>query len=64
MEISAAYILSAYSFISTGTLQNILSTGYKLDKGNPIPSFDEKLLINLCADAQKQLSKEKNILVT
>ena len=62
MKKSASYILSAYSFISTLSLQELLLVGNKYENGNPIPSFDEELLIDLCSEAQQILAKEKNLI--
>ena len=62
MKKSASYILSAYSFISALTNEQLLEVGYQSKDGNPIPSFDEKLLIDLCSDAQQIFENEKNIL--
>lgn len=62
MTQAAEYILSSYSFIATYSLEQILDVGYQSKEGNPIPSFDEKLLIELCADARKTLENESNIL--
>lgn len=33
-----------------------------MSNGNPIPSFDEQLLIKLCEDASKIFQKEDNII--
>ncbi|KAK8898018.1 hypothetical protein M9Y10_000266 [Tritrichomonas musculus] len=63
MKKSASYILSAYSFISTETLENLISVGCKIENGDPIPSFDEKLLVDLCSEAQQIFAKEKNIIM-
>ena len=48
----ASYILSAYSFIFKCSLEKLLDVGYQLKNRNPIPSFDEKILIDLCSEAQ------------
>ena len=61
MQKIAQYVLSAYSFISD-PLDKILDVGNQSKIGNPIPSFDEHLLINLCAEAQEIFKKEKNVL--
>lgn len=58
----ASCILSAYSFIFTEPLNQILNFGYQMKDGHPIPSFDEDLLINLCSEAQQIFEKEKNLL--
>lgn len=62
MQKAASYILSAYSFIHTESIENLLNVGYKLEGGIPIPSFDEDLLINLCCESQQIFSKENNVL--
>lgn len=59
---AASYILSSYSFIFTESLDKILNVGYYSREGNPIPSFDENLLIELCSDVQQIFEKEDNIL--
>lgn len=58
----ASYILSAYSFICTESYDNLLDVGNRSQNGNPIPSFDENILINLCLEAQLIFEKEKNVL--
>lgn len=60
--IHAAYILSAYSNLKFLSLDQLVQVGSNMDDPNPIPSFDENLLINLCTDAKKVFEKEKNIL--
>ena len=62
MKKAAQYILSAYSFLFTQPLDKILNIGYLSLNGNPIPSFDENLLLELCTEAKEVLEKEKNIL--
>ena len=62
MSKSASYILSAYSFLFSSSLEKLLDVGYRFKDGNPIPSFDEKLLIDLCSEAQTIFEKEDNIL--
>lgn len=62
MTKTANYILSAYSFITTQTVDKLLDVGYESKGGNPIPSFDEKSLIKLCEDAEKLFQSEDNIL--
>lgn len=59
---SAQYILSSYSFIYTSPLEKLLQVGYQTKNGNLIPSFDEKLLVDLCSEAQETLMNESNIL--
>lgn len=61
MEI-ASYVLSAYSFLFTEPLSLLIDVGHQALNGNPIPSFDEKLLIDLSHEAQKIFEKETNIL--
>ncbi|KAK8888721.1 hypothetical protein M9Y10_033455 [Tritrichomonas musculus] len=58
----ASYILSAYSFISKLPLEKILEVGNQTNNENPIPSFDEKVLIDLCSEVQKIFENEDNIL--
>lgn len=62
MSETAEYVSSAYSFIYTYPLDKLLDFGYQSREGNPIPSFDEELLINLCSEAEQIFEKEKNIL--
>ena len=62
MEKKASYILSTYSFISTHSTEDLLDVGYQIRNGNPIPSFDENLLIDLCSETQQVFEKEDNIL--
>lgn len=62
MESISSYILSAYSFISSNTDDMLLDVGHRSKNGNPIPSFDENLLINLCSEATQIFANEKNIL--
>lgn len=58
----ASYVYSAYSFIHTISIENILQVGSMKADGIAIPSFDEDLLINLCNDAKKIFSTEENII--
>lgn len=58
----ASYILSAYSFITSHPLEKLLDVGYLSKDGDPIPSFDENLLIDLCNEAQHIFEEENNIL--
>ena len=58
----AAYILSAYSIICTEPVDKLLDVGNQSQNGNPIPSFDENLLINLCFETQLIFEKECNVL--
>lgn len=58
----ASYILSAYSFIFKESLDKLLDVGYQSKNGNPIPSFDELLLIELCTEAQDIFKNEENLL--
>ncbi|KAK8876142.1 hypothetical protein M9Y10_006331 [Tritrichomonas musculus] len=62
MARSASYIFSAYSFINKYPLEKLLEVGHQSKEGNPIPSFDEDLLIELCSDAQQTFENEENIL--
>ena len=62
MDNTSSYILAAYYFIFENSLDKILKVGYKSKGGNPIPSFDEKILIELCSKAEQIFSKENNIL--
>lgn len=59
---SASYVLSAYSFIFTEKIDQILDVGYQSREGNPIPSFDENLLIDLCSEATQVFRTEDNTL--
>ena len=59
---SASYILTAYSSITNLSLSKLLNVGYESRDGEPIPSFDENLLIDLCSEAQQIFEEEKNIL--
>ena len=61
MTQSAEYILSSYSFIGEHSDEKILDVGYQSKDGNPIPSFDENLLIELCDDVRHIFEKEPNI---
>lgn len=58
----ASYLLSAYSFISSHPLEKLLDVGYSSKDGDPIPSFDEGFLIDLCTEAQQVFEAESNIL--
>lgn len=58
----ANYIFSTYKTILSLPEDQLLRVGYPMTDGNPIPSFDEDLLINLCANAQQILENEGNIL--
>lgn len=62
MTQTASYILSTYNFIYTYSQDKLLDVGYQFKDGNPIPSFDESLLIDLCSEAQKIFANENNIL--
>lgn len=57
----ASYIFSAYSFVKTLSKEKLLQVGDQSFEENPIPSFDEDLLIHLCQDVQKIFEKEDNI---
>lgn len=58
----ASYIFNAYSFITGQTTEELLNTGFQLRNSNPIPSFDEKSLLDLCSEAQRIFEKENNVL--
>ena len=62
METKASHVLSAYSFISTHSLDEILIAGFNVKEGIQIPSFEESLLIELCSEARKLFEKEENVL--
>lgn len=62
MSRAASYILSAYSFIHSLTQEELLDVGHDEKNGIPIPSFDEKVLIDLCADARAIFQSEENVL--
>ena len=62
MKKTASYILSAYSFLFKYSIDKLLDVGYQSKNGNPIPSFDEDILIQLCSEAKLVFSKEKNVL--
>lgn len=59
MSKPADSVLTAYSFISTITIEKILSFGHRFKDGKPIPSFDEQLLIELSQEAQQIFMKER-----
>lgn len=58
----ASYIFSVYSSILQLPKEQILEVGNFATEGNPIPSFDEDLLIDLCEDATQLFEKEENVL--
>lgn len=62
MAIAADYVLNAYSFLKSSPLDVILNVGYQSKEGNPIPSLDENVLIELCSEARLIFEKEHNIL--
>lgn len=62
MTQTSSYILSAYNFIYTFSQEKLLNVGYQFKDENPIPSFDESLLIDLCSEAQNIFANENNIL--
>ena len=62
MRKSAEYILSAYSFIKEYPLEKLLDIGYQSKEGDPIPSFEENDLIQLCHEARSFFEKEDNVL--
>ena len=53
MSRAASYILSSYSFIHSLTQEELLDVGHGEKNGIPIPSFDEKVLLDLCSEAKK-----------
>lgn len=62
MTNAASYIYSAYSFISELPLDKLLEVGNHSKDGNPIPSFEESILIDLCSEAQQIFQSEDIIL--
>ena len=62
MENTSSFILSTYAFIYENSIDKILNTGYQSKYGNPIPSFEESILSDLCIKAEQIFSKENNIL--
>lgn len=62
MNNAASLVLSAYSFIIHRDLDIVLNAGVELKNGDPIPSFDEELLIDLCSQAEYIFASEKNTL--
>lgn len=59
----ASYVLEAYSNFKNLTLDQLLQIGANQTQDpNPIPSFDELLLKNLCDDAKKVFLNEYNVL--
>ena len=62
MEEISSYILSAYSFIFENSPDKYLDAGYKSKNGNPLPSFDENLLIDLGSKAERIFANENNVL--
>lgn len=62
MKKKASYILSSYSFLSTHSLDDLLNVGYDDRYGKPIPSFDEKTLIDLCDEVTEVLEQESNVI--
>lgn len=63
MTAYSSYVLSSYLPLINLSIDEILQIGNnQIENSNPIPSFDEDLLINLCLDAEKTFGKEDNIL--
>lgn len=62
MSKAASYVLSAYSFIHTASQEELLDVGHGEKNGHPIPSFDEKVLTELCIEAQAIFKDEDNVL--
>lgn len=62
MTSAANYVLSVYSFIKTYPLEKLLDVGNQSKEGNPIPSFDEDVLIELCSEVKLLFEHEKSIL--
>ena len=62
MSQAASFILSAYSFIFKCSPDKLFEVGYQSKNGNPIPSFDENVLIDLCTEAKEIFENEGNIL--
>ncbi|KAK8883534.1 hypothetical protein M9Y10_042628 [Tritrichomonas musculus] len=59
----ASYIYTTYSEYLSLSNDQILQVGWNnIEDSNPIPSFDESLLINLCADA-KNIFENEDILL-
>lgn len=59
MATPASYIFSAFSFLFSLPKEQLLRVGHMTDDGNPIPSFDEGLLISLCDDASEIFKNEQ-----
>ena len=60
---NASYVLFAYSSFKFLSLEQLLKIGMNQNEDpNPIPSFDENLLINLCKDATEIFSNENTVL--
>lgn len=47
----ASYVLAAYETFLSFPDEKLSQIGRNNEDSNPIPSFDEKLLIDLCSDA-------------
>lgn len=59
----ASYIFQTYSTLLNLSLDQLLQLGRnQSDDPNPIPSFDENLLINLCSEARSVFEQENIIL--
>ena len=59
----SSYILSPYLDLINLPVDELIQVGNsQIENSNPIPSFDEDLLINLCSDAEKIFKDEDIIL--
>ena len=59
MEKKASYILTAYSFLSTHSLDELLDVGYQIRKGKPT---DDNLLRGWCLGLSIFLSLTQHLL--
>ena len=62
MDNIASYVLSAYSFIYEKPIDELFNVRYQSLLGNPIPSFEENTLIELCIEVEQIFMKENNLL--
>ncbi|KAK8895434.1 hypothetical protein M9Y10_023898 [Tritrichomonas musculus] len=63
MATHASYILTTYSTLLNLSLDKLFKVGNsQAEESNPIPSFDQKLLIDLCEDAKQIFENEENII--
>ena len=58
----ASYILQSYSLLINLSIDKLLDIGNRSKNGQPIPSFDEKLLKDLCSETKEIFKKEDNLL--